>query len=130
MECDGGHWQETCFGVEFMTPTRTSEGFKYSDMSISSLLDIGYSIDITKSNADYTKSDLDASCRCDRRLDWEPPVAYLRQRQEDGPSRELLAHAQSVAERYSERKDGLPIGVSTTVMYRENGRIYELTKHG
>ena len=60
------HWSERCFGNELMTPL-TNGDMKLSRLTVATLEDLGYLVNYDGADS-FSAADLDASCRCNRRL--------------------------------------------------------------
>ncbi len=50
-ESDGSHWRESVFGNELMTPTHSYDSNPLSAITIQSLADLGYRVDVSQANA-------------------------------------------------------------------------------
>lgn len=133
VDCNSGHWAEECFDSELMTPARDVTGVTISEMTIASLEDIGYTIDLSKVQTDFTPNDLDSSCRCNAASSggvlwlWENEKPTERGR--DSPTNpELIESAKDYASPSSFLgSDNKEILSRTTVLFREEGRLREVT---
>lgn len=144
-ECS--HWDDACFGREFMTATLESNPV-ISRISIGALEDLGYQVDYSAADP-YSRFDLDFSCRCNRRLgedgDDEPfheTEHASRQRRLQVLSEEgyqyaynygvaLLEEEALVVAELTGRLD-IPEGITIVadklvyILYRENGQVYHV----
>mmetsp|Transcript_3697 Transcript_3697/g.5434 ORF Transcript_3697/g.5434 Transcript_3697/m.5434 type:complete len:323 (-) Transcript_3697:29-997(-) len=67
VEGNCGHWSESCFKNELMTPTLTSgTRTKLSSLTVASLEDLGYEVSYNSVD-EFTSDDIDADCRCSNR---------------------------------------------------------------
>ena len=133
MDCQSGHWSEECFDEELMTPRRdmTRDPNKVSEMTIASLVDMGYKVDYSKVETKFRKWDLDSSCRCNRRSSggllwlWDNPT----QRRWNGPSSDLVDKAKSYGSpRSFVGSNNEEIRTTSTMIVRdENDKLHEIT---
>jgi hypothetical protein len=89
-EC--GHWDEECLGTELMTGYSDLDVLNpLSRVTVGSLEDIGYTVDY-KQAQEFTASDLNPSCVCQRRLE-HGEMHFLRSstREQDAPRRHRLS---------------------------------------
>ena len=126
IECDSGHWSESCFVTEVMTPTQlVGTPSTLSEMTLGSLEDIGYSVNYDSTEVDYIADELDSSCNCNtRRIN-----SYMRGKerpQRKHPSQEGMKKARAHA--LSTIQPALEAGmdVTSTVLFREDGVVFEV----
>lgn len=147
-----GHWDETCFGAELMTGFAGTDTSIFSKITIGGVEDIGYTVNYDVATS-YTSSNLDASCRCNRRRRLgEPPKKESESKVFNlgGHKRKLSEEGRAIAVEYGNQMlnrynqpdkfgpDGSNLFTSTTddvlyigdkiinVLYLENGHVFNV----
>ena len=138
----GGHWSPDCFSTEeLMTPNTDGSGAPLSAITIGSLADMTYTVDLGQAQ-ELLKSSLDSSCTCNTMSAplagnvtsfYTPTMSAARAEAIAVGTKALLKEEQQIMEYMASMGDAelesfkaLEIGSVLSVMYLENGRLHDV----
>jgi hypothetical protein len=146
LELDALSWSEDCFGTELFTGISFVDNqtkFPLSRMSIASLQDLGYTVDISQADA-YGRADLNPNCTCGsgRSLQATTVAKAATPRRRLSPEghhaavlsgKKLLAEARTKRDLVGRSESDAAVKYAgdqtVTVFYMENGHIFDVVVH-
>jgi hypothetical protein len=123
----GGHWDEACFDTELMTPILNSGVNALSLVTVASLADIGYTVNLAATEISFDANQIASQCKCPKESSAQvteftqtPEYAVRAEAAMMGAREYGLASLQSMKEADPDLEVGL------AVLYELDGQIKDV----